>query len=264
MIIDALLYHDVLGPGDGASGFTGGHADIYKLATDDFAAHLDAIEAAGSAIAVIPDAPTTATTARRVVLTFDDGGSSARERIATMLAARGWHGQFFITTSRLNTPGFLSDAGVRELAAAGHVVGSHSHTHPRRIWACTPGELDDEWTRSRDILEQVLDRPVHTASVPGGYYASRVAAGAARAGLRVLFTSEPRSRAWAEAGCLCIGRYSLMRNSPAVLAGAFAAGERWPRLRQRALWESKKVAKRLLGDAWPALRRRVFGAEAPG
>lgn len=263
MIIDALLYHDVLGPGDGASGFTGGHAEIYKLAMRDFAAHLDAIEASGAGIDVIPDTPGVATTARRVVLTFDDGGNSARERIATMLEARGWRGQFFITTSRLNTPGFLSDAGVRELSAAGHVVGSHSHSHPRRIWACTDGELDDEWSRSKDILEEVLGRPVHSASVPGGYYDSRVAAGAARAGLRVLFTSEPRSRPWTDAGCVAIGRYSLMRNSPATLAAALCAGERWPRLRQRALWESKKVAKRLLGDAWPALRRRVFGAEAP-
>ena len=47
------------------------------------------------------------------------------------------------------------------------------------------------WSRSRRILEEIVEQPVESGSVPGGFYSRDVASRAAQAGLHVLFNSEP-------------------------------------------------------------------------
>jgi peptidoglycan/xylan/chitin deacetylase (PgdA/CDA1 family) len=54
---------------------------------------------------------------------------------------------------------------VRKLAAAGHVVGSHTLTHPN-VAHVAAGELDRELRESKRKLEQVLGRPVTHFSYP--------------------------------------------------------------------------------------------------
>src|SRR5580658_945599 len=129
----AIMYHDVVeGAAYDSSGFPGEGANIYKLRREDFARQLEAIRAAVPAGAV-------SLIARRreiagpppVFLTFDDGGASFHAPIAGMLEQLGWRGHFFITTSRIGTPGFLDATQVRDLARRGHVIGSHSHSHRR-------------------------------------------------------------------------------------------------------------------------------------
>lgn len=259
MIVHALLYHDVIDPGGSQSGFAGGDAEIYKIATDDFIQHMEAVDKASrGVIGVLTCRDEVHESGSRVLLTFDDGGVSAYDRVAELLESKGWRGHFFVTTSRIGTKGFLSGRQVRQLAEAGHVIGSHSHTHPPRMSACGDSELAEEWLRSRSILEDLTGAPVHTASVPGGYYSPRVAIEASGAGIEILFTSEPRSRPWMHAGCILIGRYAVMQRSSSTLAGALAGGSHVPRLRQRVLWEGKKVVKHLIGDKWLALRRALY------
>jgi len=60
---------------------------------------------------------------------FDDGGTSAVS-IGDALAVRGWKGHFFIVTGLIGSRTFLTGAEIRYLHSCGHVVGSHSDTHP--------------------------------------------------------------------------------------------------------------------------------------
>jgi peptidoglycan/xylan/chitin deacetylase (PgdA/CDA1 family) len=253
-----LLFHDVVAGGRwGSSGMLGADADIYKLDVLEFRRHIQAISQQ------LPSRPVTAPAllsgtkaSNAVLLTFDDGGVSGVNPIADLLDRLGWKAHFLITVGRIGTAGFLNPSQIRELRGRGHVIGSHSFSHPTRMSHCTTEELDEDWKRSVDTLAEIISEPVRVASVPGGYYSVRVASSAARQGIQLLFNSEPLVRAHTVDGCLVLGRFTVQRGTPPEKSAAIVAGTRGPRLQQYLLWNSKKVAKTLGGKHW--LRARNF------
>ncbi len=261
----ALMYHDVVAPGsDDASGFPGAGAARYKMTPGEFAAHLDAIGRAAPPPVTLPDFLAGGPAAAGPMLTFDDGGSSAHTLIADALEARGWRGHFFVTAGRLGTPGFVDAGQVRDLARRGHVIGTHSFSHPPRISACGPDELLREWGESREVLSQALGEAVTVGSVPGGYYSRAVAEAARASGVTHLFTSEPTARAHRVGGCTVLGRYTLYRGASPRTAADLAAGKAGPRLGQALAWNVKKLAKAAGGGAYVRLRSKLFDATYRG
>jgi peptidoglycan/xylan/chitin deacetylase (PgdA/CDA1 family) len=257
----ALIYHDVLvdgGPDD--SGFAGADALFYKLPETQFHRHLDLIAAVlGVGAPLCLSDPTAGTTADgAVVLTFDDGGASAPTRVLPALGQRGWRAHFFVTTDFIGARGFVTSQGLRELHAAGHVVGSHSASHPLRMSCLSHEAMCREWGDSRARLEDLLSASVTAASVPGGYYSRAVATAAAESGIRVLFTSEPRRSVTTVNGITVVGRFSVTRRTRDGDVVSLASGRHGAALRQRLAWGAKKVAKRLGGEAWLAARRKLF------
>ncbi len=255
-----LEYHDVV-PGEdyASSGFVGDGANTFKLPAARFDAHLQAIDAVPAALRTSVMALGQTDQPAPVLLTFDDGGASALSEIAPRLEAHGWRGHFFIPTDALDRPGFLSSAGVRELAARGHVLGSHSASHPLRIAALPALAVREEWTRSCGRLGDILGVPVTVASVPGGMFSWAVADAAAAAGIRWLFTSEPVVTVQERSGCLVIGRYTLKQRARPAEVAQLALGQGTARVKQWLEWNSKKVAKRLAGPAYMSIRKHILG-----
>ena len=251
----ALIYHDLAAAGElDDVGFPGPLAARYKLAPDRFEAHLDAIEATGARVGTVDaDGP-----APEVALTFDDGGASAPAAAET-LERRGWRGHFFVTTGRIGTPGFLSAAGVAELAARGHVVGSHSHSHPTYMGRLPATEIAREWRDSREHLGELLGTAPLCASVPGGFLSRDVVRCAAEAGYRLLMTSEPSARVRSAGGMTVLGRYTIWATTPPGQAAAYASGRRGARARLWLEWQAKGLAKRASPGAYQALRRARAG-----
>jgi len=246
-----LMYHDIATPSEReAIGFPGPLAARYKLEPAAFEAHLDALAATGLAPAPLRSGEASAPATS---ITFDDGGASA-PAAAAALERRGWRGQFFITTSRIDTPGFASAEALRELAQRGHELGSHSHTHPTYMGRLTRGELDEEWTRSRELLGELLGSAPRTASVPGGFLSEQVIASAAAAGYELLFTSEPTARV-VNRGLIVRGRYTIWASTPARVAAAYAQGERLACGRLWLEWNAKKLAKKVSPAVYQRLRR---------
>jgi hypothetical protein len=124
--------------------------------------------------------------------------------------------------------------------------------------ALSGGAMDAEWSGSVETLSGVLGESVSVASVPGGYYSRTVARSAASSGIRLLFTSEPTVRVSVVDGCAVVGRYAVVRGTPAAAAAALAAGDAGPRWRQSLLWNAKKGAKILGGRHYLTLRRFIF------
>ena len=245
----SLMFHDVVDAGDWTqSGFSTPGADLYKLEREKFEEHLNGIRVTPS----IVGAPQLSRSP--FFLTFDDGGLSAYSIIAPMLEARGWRGHFFVTTDRIGTRGFLSSTQIRELVERGHVIGSHSCSHPARISACTPDELRHEWEDSLAALTAIVGVPIKVASVPGGFYSKAVGEAAARAGVNLLFTSEPTTRVRAISGCVLVGRYAIWRTMRPAASGSIAAGAITPRLRQSVWWSLKRGAKAIPGDPYAKVR----------
>ncbi len=266
MNVTSIMYHDVAEAGAyDASGFPGSDAALYKVTRDQFDSQLSAIALTG-----VKPFPIMQLLARpqsaALVLTFDDGGVSAHTIIADALQKLSWSGHFFVTAGYVGKESFLSRKQIKELHGAGHVIGSHSYSHPTRMSYCTPKEIGREWSQSIDLLSDVLGEQVRVASVPGGFYSQTVAEKAAEAGIEVLFTSEPTTRCRTVNGCLVLGRYTIQRwMSPHVVA-SLVEGQGLARPRQVLLWNIKKATKAVGGSKYLRLRKNLsekwFGKNA--
>ncbi len=253
-----LMYHDVVAAHGGRGGFDGEGPDVYAVTDDEYGRHLDAIGAAvGAPPARAADLLAPAPPAQPWLITFDDGGASAIDAGAE-LARRGWPGHFFIVTDLVGTPGFVTWDDVRALTAQGHVIGSHTRTHPDRISACPPAQIADEWSRSVERITAETGIDTITASVPGGYYSPEVGQAAARAGIRILFTSQPTPTAKTADGLLLVGRYAIRHTTTAPEAASAAAGNFLPWTRQRAAWAARSAVKRATGRHYRRIRAALL------
>lgn len=243
--IASFGYHDVTDDAT-SSGFERPAAAPYKLGCDAFRGHLDRFAAA-------PCAPTLACDiewsrpGRHLLLTFDDGGKSA-VHAADELCRRGWRGHFFIVTSRIGNRTFLDASEIRYLRSCGHVIGSHSHTHPDIFREQTVDQMAEEWLVSCDTLAALLGSPCDAASVPGGDISPAVLQSAADAGLRYLFTSEAWLRPRTVDACRVLGRFAPKTSTTPGRVQELAQFRGWGRA--RAVRELKVLAHRVLAPVY--------------
>ena len=263
MRVVCLLYHDVIeGNNWDSSGFTGPGTARYKLSRAEFAAHLGAIaKVRGDEPHRAHDLLKPGAASFPFLLTFDDGGGSASTCIAGLLQQYGWCGHFFVTAGKIGERGFLTRSQIRELRRNGHIIGSHSFSHPVRMSQCSREQLLHEWTTSIQILSDILGEPVDTASVPGGYYSKLVGQTAAAVGVRVLFNSEPTTEVRHIFGCVLVGRFNIFRATPPSLSEKLVSEKSKARLQQWLFWNSKKIVKTVAGRPYLAARQFLLRRE---
>ncbi|GGE33286.1 hypothetical protein GCM10011360_21420 [Primorskyibacter flagellatus] len=221
------MYHEVT-DNPGETGFQRNGAIPYKHRVHHFLNDLEAIAAVHKrAVSVFEAAGTDQLS---LLMTFDDGGISALHS-AEMLNQRYWHGHFFVTTSMISTPGFLSEQQIVRLSRQGHTIGAHSHTHPGVFRNLAYSDKVDEWRQSTEILAEIVGSPVTTASVPGGDMDDDTIRSAAEAGIRYLFTSEPHYSPYVRHGVTVIGRACPKNRTPTTQVAAWANGRGFRRAR---------------------------------
>lgn len=254
----SLGYHDVVEKGNTPEHAYRTAALHYSLTRVQFRQHLDAIASAGSAVSTITSAaqPVPAP----VFLTFDDGGAGADTCAAAELERRNWRGHFFITTDWIGKPGFLDASRILELHRRGHIIGSHTRTHPARMSHLGWDQLLAEWVESCAVLADLLGEPIAAASVADGYYTRQVGRAAAAAGVKFLFNSEPTQLVGQVDGCSILGRYAILANTPASEAAALAAGKWKSGMRQAASWQARKLVKAVAGEHYLTLRRWLLSS----
>ncbi len=124
-----------------------------------------------------------------VRITFDDGNQSDLEYALPALRRRGLKATFFVVAGRLGEPGFLDQAGLRELTAEGMAIGCHGMRH--RSWRRLETQaLKEELVDARFLLEQVVERPVTEAACPFGMYDRHVLHWLRRSGYGRIYTSD--------------------------------------------------------------------------
>lgn len=257
----SLLYHDVvLGEGEGfdPSGFYVAGSELYRLDAARFRDHLKAVRDSGQTVTTVTQLLSLPKDALSVTFTFDDGGVSAHTVIAAMLEEYGWRGHFFISTDFIGAPGFLSAEQISDLHARGHLIGSHSCSHPERMSKLDRASLQREWSHSCEVLAEMLGERVVTASVPNGYSSPEVVAAAERAGIEWLFTSDPTSSSRMIGGCRELGRYSVQVNTSTRAVADLISDRSLGRPYQAALWGAKKVVKSVAGESYLALRAALL------
>jgi peptidoglycan/xylan/chitin deacetylase (PgdA/CDA1 family) len=227
--VAGLMYHEVTDD-PRSSGFQRIGARPYTYSRAAFGRHLDAIAGGALRPELITDiALGRESRGRHLVLTFDDGGVSALYA-ADELARRGWKAHFFIITNRIGERTFLKPPDVRALRAAGHIVGTHSHTHPDIFRNLTREMMATEWRVSRAILESLLGEPCHTGSVPGGDISHAVLESAAEAELQYLFTSEPVLQPERVGSMWVLGRHCLKAGVAPAAISELVAFRGWQRV----------------------------------
>ncbi|MHB1512455.1 MAG: polysaccharide deacetylase family protein [Acidiferrobacter sp.] len=251
-----FMHHDVIDASKAQrSGFCGVGAEVYKVTLAQFREQIAGLAAAfpGKGPALDPGAP--------FALTFDDGGASATEVVAEVLAARGWKAHFFVVTGVLGMRGFVSVSGLRMLVGQGHTVGTHTVTHPHRLQALPYAHIVREWRDSRERLSDLLGQSVHCGSVPGGYCSRAVRRAAAQAGLSLLLTSEPTVRRYESDGVAVQGRFAVSGRDPAESAVRLAQ-QAYARGMRALRWQALGVAKNALGPVYPAVREGLLRLRA--
>ena len=151
--VPILMYHEV----------NDAQLNNLYLSVADFQSHLDYFQEAGITPitmeqlwnhwvneAPLPDKP--------VVLTFDDGYRSMYTTVYPMLAERGWPGTFYCVSDYTASGDFISEDMIREMAAAGMEIGSHTASHVE-LDSCAGDALNEQLTQSRDILSGMSEKP---------------------------------------------------------------------------------------------------------
>lgn len=202
----ALLYHDIvrLERAD-ESGFTGGGTYRYTLAPNKFRQHLQTIADSEYDPGLVTDSVDRQT----VLLTFDDGGSSARQT-AEILEEFGYHAHFQIVIDRVGDPGFCSWEEIESLSERGHIIGSHTMSHPNLLRA-SEKKLRYELIESRETICDRLGQCPHI-SIPHGVYDDKVLEEALQAGYPYVFTSEPIRHRFVDTGDK-IGRWNMWHDT---------------------------------------------------
>lgn len=100
----------------------------------------------------------------QLALTFDDGPNPAwTPRLLDILAEHNVRATFFMVGKFVKAERDLA----RQVAAAGHLIGNHTWSHPDLSRAAAAQVLD-ELTRTNDILAEITGKPVRYFRPPFG------------------------------------------------------------------------------------------------
>jgi len=176
-----LTYHKV-------SGRNGGAPDFYTVSREQLARDIQALADAGyQPLDVNSLVEQNNFPGRNYLLSFDDGTLDHYTVAFSLLRELAQHAVFFVPTSRLDRPGYVTTAQVREMAGAGQTIGLHSHDH-KRMDVLTDGEMRDQMRKSREILAGITGVPPWIFAPVGGFINPHVREVAQGFGVRVIRT----------------------------------------------------------------------------
>ncbi len=105
---------------------------------------------------------------RPVIITFDDGDISVYTTAFPIMQKYGLTGVTYIVGNYMGTDGYMTAEQIKELAAAGWEVGSHSRSH-RDLTRLEPAVQQVEIVEARRVLQEATGSPVLTFAYPFGF-----------------------------------------------------------------------------------------------
>ena len=248
-----FLYHDIdFKSAARPSGFQSASARKYKLSEEVLNAHVSKL----NKFVVNQQNNGDCSTTNSINFSFDDGGASAMYA-SELLETFGFSGIFFVVTNLIGKAGFLNVRDIRELSNRGHIIGSHSQTHPDRMAFLPLQMLKTEWESSKNILEDILGKRINTCSIPGGSYRLGTLQMTAATGYSKVYTSEPTLN--------CVGRTIDFKTHKIQVLGRIPVSKAWSPAYLNEFLESPKAyikalrfryfLKRILVDTNPTVSK---------
>lgn len=237
------MYHCVYDAAPKETGFQNKGAIVYKLSASQFEEQVKLLCSKSKG--------------DNVLFTFDDGGVSFHTVIAPILERYSQYGVFFISTQYIGTSGFMTSEQILDLYKRGHIIASHSHSHPENMTKLSREEMKQEWSRSVDKLNEIIGYNVTIASIPNGFASGDICEAARKAGITQLYTSDPTTKIKIVDKQQIIGRYAITNDMSTeyVASIVFDKPVRWKRhLRFKFL----NIAKCILGPLYLTIRKRLL------
>jgi peptidoglycan/xylan/chitin deacetylase (PgdA/CDA1 family) len=151
-----------------------------------------------------------------VCLTVDDAGKGNYEYMLPAFEKYGLKATIFVPTQFIskggNTSTYMTSQQIREFSDLGHIIGSHSHSHPANISLLSKSAINHEWQKSKQILEDITGKEVLSCSIPGGFYSNNQWKILNNLGYTKVFNSVPTYRIYSEKQMELFGRFSIERN----------------------------------------------------
>jgi len=167
----------------------------------------------------------TAPAENRVAITFDDGHHTHYESAFPILREHGFRATFFVTTSWVGTAGYVTWAQLREMAAAGMSIQSHTHSHPFLSTLDSSG-VERELGESKRLLDEELGQQTVTLALPNGDPPRPgLGVGPAEAGYRIVATSQwGTNRGGPAEGVTSVRRYTVRSDTSVARFDQLATG----------------------------------------
>ncbi len=122
--------------------------------------------------------------AKPVIISLDDGWEDQFAYSLPRLEKYHYSAAFFIVTSFVGSPGFVTWSQLRRMLGEGMTIGSHSRSHPYLDKITNPGALWDQIYTSKQILENQLGAVVDQFAYPYGSYNAATASTVRLAGYK--------------------------------------------------------------------------------
>ncbi len=238
--VPVFMYHDLC---EGAA------TDRYTASLPQLTLHLGFLREAGFTVCGLEEAqkPLPRGT-HRAVLTFDDGLVRQCDLGLRVLVEHGYTATFFVTTSLVDTPGYMTWNQLRGMRTAGMTIGSHGHRHVDHT-SMSARQVEEELRRSKGILEEKLIVPANAFSAPFGFVNRTVASVARQAGFKFVCSSLP----WpVHPAMTTIPRIVVYKDTTLSDFAGLACGSAWPLVARRARHSVLHVPKLLLRRFAPA------------
>jgi peptidoglycan/xylan/chitin deacetylase (PgdA/CDA1 family) len=180
--VPVLMYHYV----DEEPPPAGPYADGLTVRTPDFVKEMEYLVDNGYQAVTLADvylamAGAKELPAKCVALTFDDGGLDNYTVAFPLLKQYGLRATFFVITKTVGAEGQMNWEQLREMAAAGMSIQSHSISHPD-LTGVSDARLKTELVDSRSAISEAVDEPGYVLSYPAGSHDGRVIEAAKAAG----------------------------------------------------------------------------------
>ncbi len=195
-----------------------------------------------------------------VGITFDDGHVTNWDA-ARALAERGWRATYFVNSSTVDTPNFLSWTQLRDMVGMGMSIQSHACRH-RYMDDLSQAEQFEELARSKADIEQHLGQAVRTFAPPGGRTSRDLKSLAMRAGYAAMCTSRVGLYASGGGEQWDIPRFAMLSSTPMSQFSAWLRQVPSEVSRQVLRYRALRAVKSVLGNAgYERLRGAILSSE---
>lgn len=145
---------------------------------------------------------------KSVVLTFDDGYEDNSSVALPILQKYGFHGTFFIITSKIGNADYMNEDQIKDLAKNGNEIGSHTVYHIG-LDTVKGTTLDNEIKDSKTALDKLLSQNTTSFCYPSGKFSDEAKADLLKDGYRIAVTTEASKGVFSTDNIYQVSRYRV-------------------------------------------------------
>lgn len=156
-----------------------------------FAEQLDLIKSEGYTTITFNNLDTGNIPTKPILLTFDDGYENFYQNAYFELKKRGMVGTTFIITNNIGKNEYMNEKEIKEIAANGIEIGSHTLSHPD-LSKLSSDRAEKEISNSKKTLESLTNNQIISFCYPSGKFSEETTQILKNAGYKYAVTTKSK------------------------------------------------------------------------